>query len=873
MKQKKYRYEITGMSCAACVSHVEAAARRALCRLLPKNESCEVTVSLLTSSMSIEINRETMESIGKDRIDKALSSAIGAAGYGACPMTQGQIHTRKNESQKMEQQKKEIRGHWLNWLLSALLTLVLMTVSMGHMIGIVLIQNELLSGIVQFILTLPVLYLNRRYFIGGFKALFHLSPNMDSLVAIGSGASMLYSTLLVAYVAAGQSGHHLYFESAAMIVTLVTLGKNLEKGARIKASAAIEKLAAMLPKTAIVVRDGQNKEVPIEDIQVGDIVLCREGDLIPADGVILSGECSVDESTLTGESVPVDKRAKDKVHAACTLVEGSATVVVEQVGEGTTLSHVLALLEDAAAGRAPVARLADKISKFFVPAVLLISLATFVLWMFIDRNIASALKFSISVLVISCPCALGLATPTAIMVATGRGAGIGVLFKSAEALERLHSVKTVYIDKTGTLTQGTPEVTDCLPSPEASALFFEQDAKQNLIQYAAAVEANSTHPLSRAICRFADRQGVNLLPSSDYRSVIGEGVMAKVNSNICLVGKPSLMQKNGFDEQQLHWFLQTQKSLEQKGKTVVCVSFGEHILGAIALCDSIREDSCAAVERLKKMRVEPVMLTGDNEKVAAETAKSVGIDTYFAGLLPADKENMVGSMSKRGAVAMVGDGINDAPALARADVGLAIGAGTDIAIDCADVVLTKSTLHGAADAISLSRHTLRVIRQNLFWALFYNSVCIPLAAGALHPIGIDLNPMIASAAMSLSSVCVVFNSLRLRRLSLGKWEENEVKKETEKVIKQQNNATKIIENKEEKEPLPMQQNEKQYELKIGGMMCKHCVAHVKRTLEAIDGVISAEVSLENASATVKVKEETQKQALIDAVRAQDYECE
>ena len=857
---KKYRYEITGMSCAACVSHVEKAARSCLDRLFDKGSDHTVTVSLMTSSMTLEADSEAVQAIGKERIDKALCAAITSAGYGASPMEGGQRRSKEKQQQKKDRDQKEMKRRWVEFSVSAVLTFLIMLLSMGHMFGLVLIKDSLISGMVQLILTLPVLYLNRRYFVGGIKSLVKLSPNMDSLIAIGSGASVLYSLILLILIVLGDGGeYHLYFESAAMIVTLVTLGKNLEKRARVKASAAIENLASMLPKTAIIVQDGQYKEVNLEDVSVGDTVLCREGDLIPADGVILSGTGSVDESALTGESIPCDKKVGDHVHAACTLVEGSLTIQVEQVGEGTTLSHILTLLEEAAAGRAPVARLADRISKIFVPAVILISIFTFALWMIITQNIAQALKFSISVLVISCPCALGLATPTAIMVATGKGASLGVLFKSAEALERLHSVKTVYIDKTGTLTKGQPEVTDCLPSPEAVALFGES-AKEKLLSFAGAVEAHSTHPLSQAICRFSAKLGVELPEASDYKSLIGEGVCGVVNSNICLVGKPSLLLKNGFDERKLSWVFDQKKELERLGKTVVFISFGEVIMGAVALSDGIREDSSFAVERLKHLGVIPVMLTGDNEAVAAAVASDVGIDLYHASLFPADKEAIVKAGAEEGAVAMVGDGINDSPALARADVGLAIGAGTDVAIDCADVVLTKSTLHSAADAIVLSRKTLRIIRQNLFWALFYNAICIPLAAGALHPLGIDLNPMIASAAMSLSSVCVVTNSLRLRKISTGY-----------KVINQQNMTTKNNEIKEEKEKTDMSNNQTTYELKVGGMMCPHCVAHVKKALEQVNGVTSVEVSLEKGSATVKA--ETDRSVLVEAVKAQGYDCE
>ncbi len=848
------------MSCAACVSHVERSAKAALARLFSDGTECVVTVSLLTSSMTVEADGEEMARIGKDRIDRALSSAIHAAGYGACPIDGGLQRTKETQRQKKDQDQKEMKRRWLSFFVSAVLTLLIMLLSMGHMIGLVLIKHSLASAIVQLILTLPVLYLNRRYFIGGFRMLFKLSPNMDSLIAIGSGASVIYSLILLGMMMFGHAGeHHLYFESAAMIVTLVTLGKNLEKRARVKASAAIEHLASMLPKTAIIVRDGQYEQVDIQEVRPGDTVLCREGDLIPADGVILSGRASIDESALTGESVPRDKTEGDTVHAACTILQGSLMIRVEQVGEGTTLSHILTLLEQAAAGRAPVSRLADQISKIFVPAVLLISALTFICWMIITQNTAQALTFSISVLVISCPCALGLATPTAIMVATGKGASIGVLFKSAEALERLHSVKTVYIDKTGTLTKGMPQVTDCLPSPFADSLYGEEATNQ-LLTTAAAIEAHSTHPLSQAICQFAKEKGLTLPESTDYHSVIGEGVSGVIDSNICLIGKPSLLKQHGFDDQALLWFEAQKAALEACGKTVVCVSFGDMVMGAIALSDGIREDSREAVARLKEMGVAPIMLTGDNATVAAAVAGEVGIETYHASLLPADKEAIVKAGADVGAVAMVGDGINDSPALARADVGLAIGAGTDVAIDCADVVLTQNTLHSAADAIALSRKTLRIIRQNLFWALFYNAVCIPLAAGVLHPLGMDLNPMIASAAMSLSSVCVVTNSLRLRRVSLG-----------QKIRNQQKDTIKNDKTEQKQEDQNVSNQEKTYELKVGGMMCKHCVAHVKKALEQVAGVVSVEVSLDAGSATVAAT--TERQVLVDAVKAEGYECE
>jgi Cu2+-exporting ATPase len=603
-------------------------------------------------------------------------------------------------------------------------------------------------------------------------------------------------------------------------------------------------------------------EVPLGDVQIGDTVLCREGELIAVDGVIMGGEGSVNESALTGESLPVDKREGERVHAATTLTSGSLTIRAEQVGEGTALSHVLQLLEDAAASRAPIARLADRISRIFVPCVLAVSLVTLSVWMIVTKNLSQALQFAISVLVISCPCALGLATPTAIMVATGRGAEMGVLFKNAEALEHLHAVDHACLDKTGTMTQGELQVTDCIVIGDAGpvkigfSIFTRGVRKKDIINAAAAVERHSKHPLSRAICRYAREEGIEYPNSTDYQSFIGEGVSAMIHSKICLVGKPALMQKNGLSDNEVAWLSYISEQYASEGKSVVGVAFGGHMMGALALADKIRVDTPAAVKRLQALGVRTVMLTGDNEIVASSVASSVGVDEYRASLMPADKERVVRELADTHRIVMVGDGINDAPALARADVGIAIRAGTDVAIDCADVVLTGNSLSGVADAITLSRRTMMCIRENLFWALFYNSICIPLAAGVLASVGIMLNPMIAAAAMSLSSVCVVLNSLRLKRASL------------EKIIKVKNKKTK----KCEVNDMFKCKNET-YELSVTGMMCQHCVAHVKEALESVKGVVSVEISLENGTATVTAKDTVKREKLVEAVIAKGYKCE
>lgn len=864
---KTYRYDVQGMTCASCVSHVERAAGDAVCRVQNKKrdemEKGEVSVSLLTASLTVTVG----DHIDKDKLDSALSKAIVGAGY--------RIEAKNaaiTPADKAKSERESTKKAWRLWMVSAVLTLALMLFSMGPMVGLHIVKSPLISALVQLALTLPVLIINRRYFIGGFRALIHRAPNMDSLVAIGAGAAVLYGVYVVIRMLMMPHGmdvehllHDLYFESAVMILTLVTLGKNLERRAKNRAASAIEKLSTMLPKTAIIVRDGVELELPLGEVKVGDMVVCREGELIPVDGVIVSGQGSVDESALTGESLPLDKGEGQTAYAATTLTSGSVTVRAQKVGEGTVLSHVIRLLEDAASGRAPIARLADRISRVFVPAVMLLSLITLAVWLIITKNLSQSLSFAISVLVISCPCALGLATPTAIMVATGRGAQMGVLFKNAEALERLGSVDCACLDKTGTMTQGNMVVTDCTtisdigPIKIGFSIFTRGVRPRDVMTVAAAVQQHSKHPLARAICTYAREQGLKYPESTDYASVVGQGVTANVHSKICLVGNQKLMKNNGISDNEVAWLEYVTSDLSSRGQSVIGVACGGHIMGAIALSDKVREDTPAAIERLSDMGISTFMLTGDNEIVAANVAGQVGVDDYFAALLPADKQAIVQALGKQASVMMVGDGINDAPALARADVGVAIGAGTDVAIDCADVVLTGNTLDSVCDAIALSRKTILCIKQNLFWALFYNSVCIPLAAGVLAPIGITLSPMIAAAAMSLSSLFVVTNSLRLKKVDV-KGTVNEKNKKTKKEIN-----IKEIKN--------MKNEQVVYELIVKGMMCQHCVAHVKKAVEGVGGVISAEITLEGGLVKVTAEQPATREAVAQAVVAAGYECE
>ncbi len=847
----RLHYEIKGMTCAACVAHVE----KAVCKVI-KNEDI-ANVSLLTNSVSLIVDDGTNVQALEDR----LAASVKSAGY--------ELVTEKQENKKeTNQSKKRI----VSLVLSSLFTLGVMYLSMGSMIGLSApvflrgAENAAWMCIAQFALTLPVLILNRRFFVSGARALWNRSPNMDSLICVGAGASVLYGLFAFVMIVTAKDAdtvhkylHDLYFESAAMILTLVSLGKLLEARAKDKTADAIRSLSTLAPAFVTVLKEDKETLVPIEDLQKEDVFLVRAGERIPADGVVLSGSGTVDESALTGESMPVEKESGSQVRAACILLSGALTVRAERVGEDSSLARIIRLLEDAASSKAPIARVADKVSAVFVPIVMAISALTLAVWLIATQNIEQALRSAISVLVISCPCALGLATPTAITVGIGRAAKRGVLFRSAEALEKLCSVKTVVFDKTGTLTEGKPALTD---------LYAYDTPAEDVLLAAASVEHLSSHPLAAAVCRGAEEIGITQLESvTNFENLTGVGALGTVGGKLCRIGKPDddilsqikksqkntetqektafslhVVQKNGVSD-----IKEDIQKLENQGKTVVLVTLDGEPVGVLALADRIRQEAKETVKDLKAEGVSTLMLTGDNERTAAAISLEAGLDGFRASLMPEDKERIVRELSATSVCAMVGDGINDAPALTRADIGIAVGAGTEVAIDCADVILSGNTLTGVADALTLSRATLRIIKQNLFWALFYNAICIPVAAGALFPIlGWQLSPMLASAAMSCSSLFVVSNALRLRFISLDKGEKKMFG------LKKKENIT--------------------HTLSVEGMMCQHCVAHVKKALEGVKSVTAVSVDLESKTATVEALSSVSVDTLITAVTAAGYEC-
>ncbi len=744
---KKLRYKVKGMSCAACVAHVERAAKSVF-------ENNDITVSLLTNSITLTVDDNESD----EMVFSVLKKALKRSGYG---LEREDISA--NDKGVQEEYKRGIK----RLVYSIVITSCLMYISMGHMLSLpipsFISDNAAVFSAIQFALTIPVIIINFKFFRSGFSALVRRSPNMDSLIAIGSSASFIYGIFAMCMIFAGTFTedhslvhkyiHELYFESAAMILTLISLGKTLEGKARARASSAIGKLTEMMPKTATVLKDGEYLSVALDGIQIGDLVVVREGEIIPVDGEVTEGAGACDESALSGESIPVEKSVGDKVSAVCTLGSGYIVIRAEKIGKDTAHSRIIALLEDAAASKAPIARVADKVSAVFVPAVIIISILTAAVWLLLGSGVGTALRYSVSVLVISCPCALGLATPTAIMVGTGMGAERGILIKSAEALENLSSVKYFMTDKTGTLTEGRPSVTDIIP--------FECE-KDEIMRAAYTAEKMSTHPLASAICAMSESMKIEAMRGENYTSQTGMGICVDTSEGRCAVGKPEFLSLEGFSGADGEFILSSMERLEKEGKTAVCVAFKNKALGVVGIADPLKEDSIEAISELRDMGVQTVMLTGDNDTTARAIGKICGIDKVRSKLLPEDKERIIREFSGGGVTVMVGDGINDAPALARADIGIAVGAGTEVAIDCADVVLSKNSIRDAVKAIKLSRATLRCIKQNLFWALLYNSICIPIAAGALTPLGIAITPMIASAAMSLSSVCVVLNSLRLR---------------------------------------------------------------------------------------------------------------
>ena len=822
----KLKFTVGGMTCAACSARIQKVASQ-----VPGVRKAEV--NLLAGSMQIEAQSPD--------VAQAVIQAVQNAGYQASIQGSAPQKEAAPKNDALKEMKRRILG-------SAVCLVVLMYFTMGHMVGLPAPhwyhgeQNALVAALTQFFLTLPPVYLNRVYYSRGLKALWHRAPNMDSLIAVGSLAALIYGVAALFRMAWGM-GHgdwdlvrtysqNLYFESAAMILTLITLGKYLETRAKGRTGDAIRALMDLSPKTAVVRRNGSTQEIPVEQVLVGDTVIVRSGGSIPVDGTVLEGRASVDQSALTGESVPVEKTPGDSVAAATINTEGYLEFRADKVGEDTTLAQVIRLVEEAGGSKAPIARLADQIAGVFVPVVMGIALVTFAAWMFAGQSLEFSLTCAISVLVISCPCALGLATPVAIMVGTGRGAQMGVLFKNAQALENLHRVDTVVLDKTGTLTTGKPEVTDILPG--------EADAKQ-LLQIAAALESRSEHPFAKAIMKKIGHK--SFLEAENFETLPGRGVSGVVDGVRCYGGNGRLMEELGVS-------IPDFPQLANQGKTPLhfATEKGQY-LGTIAAADVLKPDSMEAVAALHKAGLDVVMLTGDNQATARTIAQKAGITHVISDVLPTEKAGAVEQLQSQGhRVLMVGDGINDAPALATADVGMAIGAGTDIAMESADIVLMNSSLASVSGAVALSKATIRNIRENLFWAFFYNCLGIPIAAGVLYiPFGLQLSPMLGAAAMSLSSVFVVSNALRLRLKQTKTAVQTTMQAQACKIITQEESTMETV-------------------IKVNGMMCNHCKAAVEKACKAVPGTTDAVVNLEAKTVTVTGTADTAalKQAITDA---------
>ena len=816
------KFNVTGMTCSACSAHVEKSVKK-----LDGVKS--VNVNLLQNNMHVDFD-ETAISVD-DIINAVVSGGYGASVAG------------KEQEKKDNKIDNEISNMKFRLVVSLVCLVPLMYISMGHMWGWPFLsvfhgaENGITFALTQMLLTLPIMYVNRKYYITGFKTLFHGAPNMDSLIAIGSGAAFVYGIIAIYCIGYGL-GHgdkefahsymmNLYFESAAMILALITLGKFLESRAKGKTSQAIEKLIDLSPKTAVVIRDGKEVTVGVDDVQIGEIVVVKAGQSVPLDGVIVEGNGAIDESAITGESIAVEKNVGDKVIGATINKSGYFKFKVEKVGEDTALSQIIYLVEEASASKAPIAKLADKVSGIFVPVVISIAVITIIVWLLLGKGVSFALSMGISVLVISCPCALGLATPTAIMVGTGKGAQYGILTKSAESLETAHQVDTVVLDKTGTITEGKPSVTDIAPVGISD---------KELLQIAASIEYLSEHPLAKAIVEKAD--GLGFSDVADFEQIVGQGVKGNVDGKKVLAGNYKMMRENNIEVSEDEIFA-------NDGKTSLYFAVDNKFVGIIAVADTIKETSRQAIEDMRNMGLDVIMLTGDNAVTANAIKNKLPLSSAVAEVLPSDKEEVVRKLQQSGhKVAMVGDGINDAPALTRADVGIAIGAGTDIAIESADIVLMKSDLQDVVTSIELSHSVIKNIKENLFWAFFYNALGIPIAAGVLYGIaGLKLNPMIAALAMSFSSVFVVSNALRLR------------------FFKPKCNNIKTVKNEKENKTMTKT-------IKINGMMCSHCTGRVGEVLNAIDGV-SAEVSLDNGGQAVvtlakDVSDDVLKKAVVDA---------
>lgn len=824
------KFVVTGMTCAACAAHVEKAANS-----LDGVDSAAVNLMLGTLVCSYDADKVTPQ---------AIISAVEASGYGAAPADEA-----KRDIRREQEASARAMGRRLLWSVVCLVPLFYL--SMGHMMGLpvpaFMHRQPLAAALVQLVLCVPILILNRAYFTVGFSRLFKGAPNMDSLVALGAAAGLVYSLIEMGLLAAGQvtGMPDLYFESAGMILTLVTVGKYLEERSKGKTTGAITALLALAPDVAVVRRSGTEVTVATDQIKAGETVIVRQGGRIPVDGTVVKGSGSVDESALTGESMPVEKTAGSKAVSATVLTSGYLEMTADRVGADTTLSQIIQLMEQAASTKAPISRLADKISAVFVPAVISIAVAA-LLWAAAGgMGVRFCLSIGIAVLVISCPCALGLATPVAITVATGKAAEKGILIKSAASLELMGRVNTVVLDKTGTVTEGKPRVTDVLCAANVT--------EEELLCAAASLEKPSGHPLADAIVQEAERRSIPLCAVSDFAAVAGGGVQAVQDGKTLYAGNDRYMESIGADTAALR---DAAARLAAQGKTPLYFAEGQQLLGVIAVADVVKPDSAAAIAALRRSGCEVVLLTGDNQRTAEAIARQVGVDRVIAQVLPQDKARCIEDLQKAGRlVAMVGDGVNDAPALVTADVGLAIGAGTDVAIESADVVLMRSSLMDIVDAAALSRATLRNIRQNLFWAFFYNSIGIPVAAGVLYPaLGITLNPMIAAAAMSLSSVCVVSNALRLRG-----WKGSAPVRRGETPANTQSEPAAPAAQHNEEE-LTMKKT-----LSIEGMMCAHCAAHVEKALNALPGVTAA-VDLAGSSAVVTgdVSDEALKKAVADA---------
>lgn len=844
----KEKYNITGMSCAACSAKVE--------RVVGKLDGVEnVSVNLLTNSMQVEYKEDKLSS-------NDIIKNIADAGYGASLATD--TKQKKEEKSIKKTNDDAITSMKFRLKVSIVFLVILMYFSMGSMIGLPL--PKFLSGegnpvgfaLTQLLLVLPVMYVNRKYYISGFKSLFHLSPNMDTLIAVGTVAAFTYGVIAIyvmGYALNNADMHtvteyrmNLYFESVSMILTLITLGKFFETGSKARTTDAISKLIDLSPKRANVLRDGVEENILTEDVVVGDIVIVRPGESIPVDGMIIEGSTSVDESAITGESIPVQKEKGDKLIAATINKNGSVRIKATEVGEDTAISRIIALVEEASSSKAPIAKMADKVAGVFVPVVMGISLITFIVWLALGYDFSFALNCAIAVLVISCPCSLGLATPVAIMVGTGKGAENGILIKSADALETTHSIDTVVLDKTGTVTEGKPVVTDILT--------FDTDENE-FLKLAAGVESASEHPLAEAIVEKAKEKSLEIVSPTEFQAISGRGIVASVSGSKIIAGNEQAIKEQYGNSENFAEVFKKGNKLASQGKTPMYFGKDNKLLGIIAVADTIKKDSKEAIQALKNRNIDVVLLTGDHKNTAMAIAKEAGIKKVIAEVLPTDKEEHIRELIKAGhKVAMVGDGINDSPALARADVGIAIGAGTDIAIESADIVLMHSSLKDVATAIDLSKAVIRNIKQNLFWAFFYNSIGIPLAAGVFYlSLGWKLSPMFGAAAMGMSSVCVVSNALRLRAFKPKKIKKNNI----------ENDEIELIENnrKEDKNMTTV--------INVNGMMCEHCKATVEKVTRGVEGVSNSLVNLDAKNVTIEHSADTDLEKVKKAITDAGYE--